>query len=202
MFDAWLGDDDSDPLNQEAIAVLKCCASQISVYYLHGNHDFLLSEKFFSETNIIPLPNFFVLTLYGKKILLTHGDAFCTHAHLFQLARKFYYNRACQKFFLLLPLFIRRSIAEFLANQDAHRPRPLPKKLNVDVNVILNTMKRTHTPQVIHGHLHVPAITNLNTPIDHQDAFEIILPTWSAQKGGYLKYFENGEFLLEKFEFE
>jgi len=200
LFDAWLGDDDPDPVNKTAAKALQECASKIPVHYVLGNHDFLMSKHFFSATNLNKLPDFFTLDLYGQNVLLTHGDVFCTHAHLFQLVRKLYHSTTCKKIFLALPLLIRRGIAIILKNQEKKKSRPLSKKFSLDLNTMLEIMKQEHTAMIIHGHTHVPKIVDLKTKIDDKEAIEASLPPWSAQKGGYLKYFADGNYLLETFE--
>jgi len=57
------------------------------------------------------LPDYQVLDLYGKKILLCHGDTLCIDDVKYQQFRRKVHQKWRQKLFLCLPLFIRLKIA-------------------------------------------------------------------------------------------
>ena len=114
LFDAFIGQDHQNTVNPIAIKAFRQCTQSIPVYYTLGNHDCMVNRPFFQETGIIQLPTIAKIQLYGQSVMLTHGDAFCTQAHFFQLLRKFYTNKLCQKVFLTLPIGIRRFFVKLL----------------------------------------------------------------------------------------
>ncbi len=47
LFDLWLGDDDTTPPHARVVdALAELTGSGTTVYAMHGNHDFLLGERF------------------------------------------------------------------------------------------------------------------------------------------------------------
>lgn len=53
FFDYWIGDDDSnDFISLVKDALLKACNKNLSIYFMHGNRDFLLGDKFVHDTKI------------------------------------------------------------------------------------------------------------------------------------------------------
>ncbi|MDF3008285.1 MAG: UDP-2,3-diacylglucosamine hydrolase, partial [Enterobacter kobei] len=79
LFEAWIGDDDPNPLHRQIAAALKALTdSGVPVYFLHGNRDFLLGQRFARESGMTLLPEEKVLELYGKRLLILHGDTLCT----------------------------------------------------------------------------------------------------------------------------
>ncbi|SPX41917.1 UDP-2,3-diacylglucosamine pyrophosphatase [Haemophilus influenzae] len=48
-----------------------------NVIFQHGNRDFLIGERFAKDTGVQLFPDYQLITLYDKKILLCHGDTLC-----------------------------------------------------------------------------------------------------------------------------
>lgn len=47
LFEAWIGDDDPEPLHAEIAAALKALQQAgVPCYFIHGNRDFLLGKRF------------------------------------------------------------------------------------------------------------------------------------------------------------
>jgi UDP-2,3-diacylglucosamine hydrolase len=79
LFEAWIGDDDPTPLHREIAAAIKALVdSGVPCYFIHGNRDFLLGKRFARESGMQLLPEEKVLDLYGRKVLIMHGDTLCT----------------------------------------------------------------------------------------------------------------------------
>lgn len=57
------------------------------------------------------LPEEKVLDLYGRKVLIMHGDTLCTDDAGYQAFRAKVHQPRLQKLFLALPLFVRQRIA-------------------------------------------------------------------------------------------
>ena len=60
---------------QELSAVVK---SGVPVYFMAGNRDFLVGERFAAQTGLRILTDPTVVDLYGTPTLLMHGDSLCT----------------------------------------------------------------------------------------------------------------------------
>src|SRR5689334_9267241 len=89
LFDVWIGDDDTSPYQQQIIQTLKSFTARgLPIYLLHGNRDFLIGKCFLHETGIELLADETVITLYGSRVLLMHGDILCTQDVAYLRARK------------------------------------------------------------------------------------------------------------------
>ena len=52
--------------------------SGVPVYFIRGNRDFLLGEDYARRAGLRILPDPCVIELYGRPVLLQHGDLLCT----------------------------------------------------------------------------------------------------------------------------
>ncbi len=120
LFESWVGDDNHNTHDEEIIEGLaKLARSGIPLYFMHGNRDFLIGDQFVARTHCTLLPDPSVVHLYQKKILLTHGDQLCTLDKKYQRFRRIVRHPFSQKFFLKLPLGLRRTIAKILRTKSS-----------------------------------------------------------------------------------
>lgn len=99
LFEAWIGDDDPEPLHAEIAAALKALQQAgVPCYFIHGNRDFLLGKRF-ARASMQLLPEEKVLELYGRRILILHGDTLCTDDQAYQQFRRKVHNPLIQKLF-------------------------------------------------------------------------------------------------------
>ena len=178
LFDYWLGDNVAleQPLCEVQNALLRL-AQQLPVYFIHGNHDFLISQRFAQQCGLILLDQYSLIKLYGKNTLLTHGDLLCSDDRGYQCYRRIAQNPLTKATLNYLPAAIRRGLAR-LMNKISRGKRTLPKAQTVDVNqaTVLKLMRQYATTRLIHGHTHKPAIHRLN--IDGQKGQRIVLGDW------------------------
>ncbi len=57
-----------------AAAIKAVSDSGVPCYFIHGNRDFLLGKRFARESGMTLLPEEKVLELYGRRVLIMHGD--------------------------------------------------------------------------------------------------------------------------------
>ena len=97
LFEAWIGDDDPDPDKRRAIRALRETASAgVKCYLIHGNRDFLIGKRFCKETGVRLLEDGTVIDLYGRRVLLLHGDSLCTDDAAYQRLRRIVRNPVVQ----------------------------------------------------------------------------------------------------------
>lgn len=160
LFEAWIGDDDDTELGRVVVNALRSLAdSGVPVYFLHGNRDFLIGPRFASESGIQLLPETEVIDLYGKPVLLLHGDTLCTDDVDYQAFRAQVRNPVWQARLLEQPLAQRRALAGQL--RETSRQALQQKATDItDVNpAAVNQALRAHgVRRMIHGHTHRPAI--------------------------------------------
>lgn len=162
LFEAWVGDDDNDPFVHDIIAALKAATQNgLAIYYLHGNRDFLIGKKFLKATGCVLLKEEQLISVYGTPLLLMHGDLLCGDDFNYLRFRKVIRQPILHKIYLLLPLYVRKTIAKFLRNQSSRYTAHLPlQKMDVTTNMLQSYLSKYKTSHILHGHTHQPAIHN------------------------------------------
>ncbi|WP_313084314.1 UDP-2,3-diacylglucosamine diphosphatase [Atlantibacter sp.] len=178
LFEAWIGDDDPNPLHGQIASAIKALVnSGVPCYFIHGNRDFLVGKRFARQSGMILLPEEQVLTLYGKRILIMHGDTLCTDDIGYLRFRAKVHQPWLQKLFLALPLFIRQRIAaKMRAGSKASNQTKSEAIMDVNPQAVIDVMTRHHVHHLIHGHTHRPAIHELD--IEHHPARRYVLGAW------------------------
>ncbi|MCT4701655.1 UDP-2,3-diacylglucosamine diphosphatase [Enterobacteriaceae bacterium H20N1] len=181
LFEAWIGDDDPQPLHQEiASAINELVACGVPCYFIHGNRDFLLGKRFARKSGMTLLPEEKVLDLYGRRILILHGDTLCTDDAGYQAFRKKVHQPWLQWVFLALPLFIRKRVAARMrAGSKAANSSKSLAIMDVNQQAVIDALTRHQVQWMIHGHTHRPAIHPLEA--NGQQAFRCVLGAWHTQ---------------------
>ncbi|QKJ86246.1 UDP-2,3-diacylglucosamine hydrolase [Paramixta manurensis] len=181
LFEAWIGDDDPNPLHAEIAAALLAVRQQgVPVWFIHGNRDFLLGHRFAHASGMTLLPEEQLLELYGKRILIMHGDTLCTDDANYQRFRQKVHQRWLQKLFLALPLFIRQRIAARMRadSQQANRHKS-EAIMDVNAAAVQDAFERYQAQWLIHGHTHRPAVHSLN--LKGEVVERVVLGAWHQQ---------------------
>ena len=178
LFEAWIGDDDPNPLHQQIADALQ--ALPVPTFFIHGNRDFLLGQRFARASGMTLLPEEQVLTLYGKRLVIMHGDTLCTDDESYQRFRAKVHQRWLQKLFLALPLRLRMRIAaKMRANsKQANRHKSL-SIMDVNQQAVMDAMTRQQVRLLIHGHTHRPAIHDF--VLQGENAQRVVLGAWHLQ---------------------
>lgn len=183
LFDTWIGDDNTTPLSTKISDVLANCANHgMKIYFIHGNRDYLIGAKFAKSCNMTLLNDKTVISLYGKKTLLMHGDLLCTDDRAYQTYRKIMFSPLMKKISLLLPLRLRKRIATKLRN--VSKESNAMKSINImDVseNSVIQALEEHHAELLIHGHTHRQNIHTV--PLTHQLAQRMVLGAWENAQG-------------------
>ncbi len=178
FFDAWIGDDDDQPLVAEvANALSKLANNNTQIYLMHGNRDFLLGEDFAKRANAKIIPEESCIDLYGTKTLLLHGDSLCTADKDYMQFRAMVRNPVWQEQFLTQPLATRRAIATELRNKSQNMNSLKANDiLDVTPSEVETVFTRHQVQDMIHGHTHRPARHQLM--INNQKCERIVLGDW------------------------
>lgn len=181
LFEAWIGDDDPQPLHKEiALAIKALVDSGVPCYFIHGNRDFLLGKRFARLSGMTLLPEEKVLDLYGRKIAILHGDTLCTDDKGYQAFRREVHKPWLQRLFLVLPLFIRKRVAARMraGSKSANSSKSM-SIMDVNQQAVVNALIRHQVQWMIHGHTHRPAIHTLTA--NGRPAFRCVLGAWHTQ---------------------
>ncbi|EIQ77457.1 UDP-2,3-diacylglucosamine hydrolase [Shigella flexneri 1235-66] len=181
LFEAWIGDDDPNPLHREMAAAIKALTdSGVPCFFIHGNRDFLIGKRFARESGMTLLPQEKVLNLYGRNVLIMHGDTLCTDDTGYQAFRAKVHQPWLQKLFLSLPLFIRQRIAaKMRAGSKAANSSKSLEIMDVNPQAVINEMEKHQVQWLIHGHTHRPAVHELTA--NAQPAFRVVLGAWHTE---------------------
>ncbi|MBT8127116.1 MAG: UDP-2,3-diacylglucosamine diphosphatase, partial [Gammaproteobacteria bacterium] len=111
----WIGDDDkASGLEPVFRALDSLHEAGTSVYFMHGNRDFLIGKKLARRHHFNIIDDSHVEIINHQHVLLMHGDLLCTDDVAYQNFRHKVRNRFLQRLFLLLPLSRRERIAKSL----------------------------------------------------------------------------------------
>ena len=112
LFEAWIGDDDPEPhYSMVQDAFTEFTRLRIPTFFMHGNRDFLIGQQFAQRTGIALLDDPVVHEVEGTRVLLSHGDRYCTDDVEYQTVRKTVRDPAWQQQVLSLPIEARRQMA-------------------------------------------------------------------------------------------
>lgn len=178
LFEAWIGDDDPNPLHREMAAAIKAVVdSGVPCFFIHGNRDFLIGKRFARESGMTLLPQEKVLDLYGRRVLILHGDTLCTDDAGYQAFRAKVHQRWLQTLFLALPLCIRKRVAARMrADSKAANSSKSLEIMDVNKHAVIAEMEKHHVQWLIHGHTHRPDVHPLTA--NGEPAFRVVLGAW------------------------
>jgi UDP-2,3-diacylglucosamine diphosphatase len=77
LFEAWIGDDDPNPLHQQIASAIKALVDSGVPATSSGNRDFLVGQRFARESGMILLPEEECSTSMAASLIM-HGDTLCT----------------------------------------------------------------------------------------------------------------------------
>jgi UDP-2,3-diacylglucosamine hydrolase len=192
LFEAWIGDDDPDPDKRRVIAGLRAVTDAgVKTFLIHGNRDFLIGRRFCRETGIELLADGTVIDLYGRRVLLMHGDLLCIDDHAYQRLRRIVRNPLVQFVMRRLTLRQRQRLAERMREGSKEHIASMdvaaPQIMDVNQDEVRRTFARYGVDCIIHGHTHRPAVHELQ--IDGHKAVRIVLGDWYEQ-GSVLRWNE------------
>jgi UDP-2,3-diacylglucosamine hydrolase len=194
LFEAWIGDDDPDPGKRRVIEALRAVTQAgVPTFLIHGNRDFLIGKRFCRETGVQLLADGTVVNLYGRRVLLMHGDLLCIDDHAYQRLRRIVRNPLVQFVMRRLSLRQRQKLAERMrAGSKKHiasMDMAAPAIMDVNHDEVRRTLARYGVDCIIHGHTHRPAVHDIQ--IDGHAATRIVLGDWYEQ-GSVLRWNERG----------
>jgi len=198
LFEVWIGDDDDTPFYRQIIQALKSATEKgLTIYFMHGNRDFLIGQKFLHATGCQLLSDEEKILLYNTPVLLMHGDTLCTLDIAYLKARKKTRNHFLQTLFLLLPITIRKKIANKIRVKSMqHTQLASADIMDVTQAEVARVMQKHDVHYLIHGHTHRPMFHDFS--LNHTKAQRIVLGAWH-NKGNMLVWEATGKKELIEF---
>lgn len=186
LFEAWVGDDDDSLyLKEVAQAIYKLSKTGTQIYYIHGNRDFLLGERYAKQAGMTLLPEVDTMDLYGQLAVIMHGDTLCTRDIGYQEFRKKSRSWWWQAIVKSLPLFIRKKMAANYRKRSAVATSMKSQEImDVTESEVVKCLELNQSQLLIHGHTHRPAVHQVKA--NGKTAQRIVLGDWYEQ-GAWLK---------------
>jgi len=200
LFEFWSGDDIRNTLNDSVKNGLKALTnSGVKCFFVKGNRDFLVNKRFTKETGVVILGDYTAINLDGQKVLIAHGDTFCTLDEKYQAFRAAVNIPWRQKLFTCLPIFVREAIADKIRgkSQQGNQQKSMTI-MDVTESEVINKMQEYHCDILIHGHTHKPNIHDVQLAAG-KIGKRIVLGDWFDQ--GSVLIWRDGQYDLQQREF-
>lgn len=187
IFEYWVGDDalQDDNFSAEICAALK--ATEVPIYVIVGNRDFLLAQAFCRAAGATLLPEEMVLDIEGVPTLLLHGDSLCTDDTAYMDFRRTVRSSAWQENFLSHPLPARKAQVEALRKQSEMQKQGKSMEI-MDANpgAIVDAFRRHGVRHMVHGHTH--RLATHQHEVDGVECIRHVLGDWheNPHGGNYL----------------
>lgn len=197
LFDYWIGDDASSVLGFDLAeqAIKNTSDSGTAVYFIAGNRDFLLGQDFATRTGMTILQDKTVLEIADQRVMIAHGDQFCTDDTSYLAARAQFLEPGWQRTFLQKPLEERKVIALDLRAQSEVSKKHKPEQLmDVNPDEIQRVIETYDLDILIHGHTHRPYVHQLEQ--NGKPCRRYVLGEWTTDRS--VMYGNAGKYYLKK----
>ena len=162
LVEVWVGDDDGGPIAASIRDALTAASRRCPVYVMHGNRDFLIGAQFADHTGATLIDDPSVVEVDGNRVLLAHGDAYCTGDVEYQRLRALFRSSAWQAEVLSSTIEERRALAASLrAKSIAANENKAANIMDVTAISIRQAMDDAAVSLMVHGHTHRPGIHDL-----------------------------------------
>jgi UDP-2,3-diacylglucosamine hydrolase len=165
LFEVWVGDDSRNSgFERECAEILALTSKRCVVGFMAGNRDFLVGTDMLAECGVRRLADPTLLSAWGRRYLLTHGDALCLADVDYQRFRAQVRSKAWQSDFLSRPLTERRQLARAMRDASAANQAARPTEepwADVDELAACDWLNAAKAEVLIHGHTHRPGVVAL-----------------------------------------
>jgi UDP-2,3-diacylglucosamine hydrolase len=164
LVELWVGDDAlALPFGRRLAQILAAASRQRVLGFMPGNRDFLLGAAMREACGFAALPDPCILDAWGRRVLLTHGDALCVDDTEYQAFRAQVRTPRWQHEFLALPLAERRRRGAAMRREsESRRLRdPIAAAADIDRSSALLWLEAARAGDLVHGHTHRPGSEDL-----------------------------------------
>lgn len=182
LFEFWVGDDAATTGEfRPVIEGLRALShAGVPLYFMYGNRDFLMRERFEKDTGGKLIPDPTRINLYGEPVLLMHGDLLCSADADYMKFRAMVRDPAWQRDFLAKSLAERNGILNnYREISKATTNKKPPEIMDVVQTTVEDVMRQHRVRRLIHGHTHRPG-EHVFT-LDGATARRMVLGAWYEQ---------------------
>lgn len=157
LVETWIGDDDDCAFADQLRDTLREPSQHVPLYLMHGNRDFLIGDKFASDVGAKILDDPTVIDIDGERVILSHGDVYCTSDLPYQEIRTKFRSIEWQQSFLSKTLDERRHLAATMRMQSKEAVAEKSAYItDVVEDAIIESLQSYDCRTMIHGHTHRP----------------------------------------------
>lgn len=157
LVETWIGDDDDCAFADQLRDTLREASQHVPLYLMHGNRDFLIGDKFASDVGAKILDDPTVIEIADERVLLSHGDLYCTSDRAYQEIRTKFRSAEWQWSFLSKSLDERRELATMMRMQSKEAVAEKSDYItDVVEDAIIKSLQSFDCRTMIHGHTHRP----------------------------------------------
>jgi UDP-2,3-diacylglucosamine hydrolase len=198
LFEAWVGDDmRTQPYEAQCTAMLAEAGHRLHLGIMVGNRDFLLGPEMLAACHAHHLADPTVLTAFGQRTLLIHGDELCLADEAYLRFRAQVRQPGWQRPFLAAPLDARLAQAKQMreasqahqqslqargaqpSNEVAAAGSPAPMWDDINEAAAGLWMQSAQATRLIHGHTHHPQDQAFGIP----GGMRHVLSDWDLDHG-------------------
>ena len=183
LFEAWVGDDHDEQVAHDTAQQLRVLVDAgTPVYFMHGNRDFMLAERYAALSGMTLLADPIRVDLYGTPTLLMHGDTLCIDDTAYQSFRRRARHPLTLALLRRLPYSLRQRLArQARAGSESAKAGKAAAIMDVNVEEVVRVLRGHQVGRLIHGHTHRPA--KHVHEVDGRDCERWVLPDWYARWG-------------------
>ena len=194
----WVGNDDRTPPNPEICQELLAFSEKNkSLFIMRGNRDLMMRDNFSEVSGCSFLPDEKVIEVDGTRLLISHGDLYCTEDVSYQRYRRFINSGFTNFVFPRLPYAVRIRLAHGLRpafkNASSKKNEAI---IDVEQSAVEAAMTRHAVQHLVHGHTHRSGMHEFE--LGGQPATRTVLPDWYEDDG--LLVCRGGERILMRVE--
>ncbi|MDF1764648.1 MAG: UDP-2,3-diacylglucosamine diphosphatase [Oleibacter sp.] len=192
FFEIWIGDDYEDAIVKHIKQSLSALSdSGVAVFFMHGNRDFLMGNRFAEECGGKLIDEGTVLTNGAQQVLLAHGDHLCTRDVEYMKLRQMIRNPEWQAGFLAKSIPERIEFAQHVRGESkGENSMKSNDIMDVTPEEVDKAMTAANVDLLIHGHTHRPKVHDWIH--EGQARQRIVLGDWSDEDGWLIRW-EKGE---------
>ena len=163
LFEGWIGDDARGlPYERRCVELLAEVSSRRTLAFMVGNRDFLLGAAMLRECGAMGLADPTLLSAWGRRVLLSHGDALCLEDTEYQAFRREVRSERWRRETLARPLAERAALAlRMRARSDERRRFDGRSDADVDTAAAVAWLHAAGAAELVHGHTHRPGSNEL-----------------------------------------
>ena len=184
LFEYWIGDDDleSEIARDTARHLYALAESGTRIFFMHGNRDFLLAERYARRAGMSLLADPTWIELHGVPTLLMHGDTLCSDDLAYQRFRRVTRKPWVKALLVALPRALKRRLAGSAraGSEAAKRDKPAAI-MDAHPDAIAAALREHGATRLIHGHTHRPARHAIE--LDGVPRERWVLPDWYGAGG-------------------